>query len=386
MSEIRVDSLSNESNTGGPVLSGITTFSGQQYFIPPSGTTAERPSDCPPGSIRFNTDTAHLEYWNGLVWLEFEASSEHVGVSTFADGISARGTGHRGLLGGMQNSGYTDKIEYLTFSTLGNAQDFGDLTEARGNGVGGCSSRTRGIFLNGYDPGTSSNIIDYVTISSTGDAINFGDSQHKTEGIRAGGNQTRGVSHGGFERANSFNTPETIDYITIASTGNAQDFGDISAGGGHDYHGACSSSVRVLFGGGAQDGGDNARINFVTTSTTGNSTVFGDLTSARQGNAALSNSTRGIWACGGPGAPSNSTIEFLNLATLGDSVDFGNTSFTSGYATANASPTRGIIMGSQTSMDFITIATTGNGSDFGDNGFVGTNADGGFISNGHGGL
>ena len=79
MSEIRVDSLSNESNTGGPVLSGITTFSGQQYFIPPRGTTAERPSDCPPGSIRFNTDTAHLEYWNGLVWLEFEASSVHVG-------------------------------------------------------------------------------------------------------------------------------------------------------------------------------------------------------------------------------------------------------------------------------------------------------------------
>ena len=67
MSEIRVNSLGNETNTGGPVLSGITTFSGQQYFIPPTGTTAERPSGCPPGSIRFNTDSAHLEYWNGLV-------------------------------------------------------------------------------------------------------------------------------------------------------------------------------------------------------------------------------------------------------------------------------------------------------------------------------
>ena len=41
MSEIRVDSIGNESNTGGPVLSGVTEFSGQQYFIPPSGTTAE---------------------------------------------------------------------------------------------------------------------------------------------------------------------------------------------------------------------------------------------------------------------------------------------------------------------------------------------------------
>ena len=35
--------------------------------------------DCPPGSIRFNTDSAHLEYWNGLSWLEFEASSEELG-------------------------------------------------------------------------------------------------------------------------------------------------------------------------------------------------------------------------------------------------------------------------------------------------------------------
>ena len=386
MSEIRVDSIGNESNTGGPVLSGITEFSGQQYFIPPKGTTAERPSDCPPGSIRFNTDSAHLEYWNGLVWLEFEASSVELGNQLVSN--SAGGTGHRGVLGGMQAPGYVVNIEYLTFSTLGNTQDFGDLTEPRGNGVGSCSSRTRGIFINGYQTpaNTSGNTIDYITISSTGDAIDFDDSQNKTEGRRAGGNQTRGISHGGPDRSNSFTTYNVIDYFTIATTGSVQDFGDISVGGGHDYCGACSSPTRVLFGGGSQDGGPNARINFVTTSTTGNSSEFGDLTSARLGNAALSNSTRGIWAAGSPSAPTNSTIDFITLATLGNAQDFGDTTFTATYATANASPTRGIIMGSQTSMDFITIATTGNGSDFGDNGFVGTNADGGFISNGHGGL
>ena len=98
MSEIRVDSIGNESNTGGPVLSGITTFSGQKYFIPPKGTTAERPSDCPPGSIRFNTDSAHLEYWNGLVWLEFEASSEELGDQNNTN--STGGTGTRGLFMG----------------------------------------------------------------------------------------------------------------------------------------------------------------------------------------------------------------------------------------------------------------------------------------------
>ena len=127
MSEIRVDSIGNESNTGGPVLSGITTFSGQQYFIPPKGTTAERPSDCPPGSIRFNTDSAHLEYWNGSVWLEFEASSVELGDQNNSN--SSGGTGTRGLF--MQEEHLHHKqipVDYVTIPTLGNAQDFGDLT------------------------------------------------------------------------------------------------------------------------------------------------------------------------------------------------------------------------------------------------------------------
>ena len=133
MSEARIDSISNESNTGGPVLSGITEFSGQQYFIPPSGTTAERPSDCPPGSIRFNTDSSHLEYWNGLVWLEFEASNVELGhnntaTDIFAAGDSA-GLGTRALFGGGYAPGDVNTIDYISISTFGNAIDFGDLTE-----------------------------------------------------------------------------------------------------------------------------------------------------------------------------------------------------------------------------------------------------------------
>jgi hypothetical protein len=79
MSEARINRISNEKGDGGPSLSGITTFSGLNYFVPPKGTTAERPSDCPPGSIRFNTDSAHLEYFDGLQWLEFEATNDELG-------------------------------------------------------------------------------------------------------------------------------------------------------------------------------------------------------------------------------------------------------------------------------------------------------------------
>ena len=99
MSEARINRISNELGTGGPVVSGITTFSGLNYFVPPSGTTAQRPSNCPAGSIRFNTDSAHLEYFNGISWLDFEAFNVEVGISTNAAGTSG-GLGNRGLFAG----------------------------------------------------------------------------------------------------------------------------------------------------------------------------------------------------------------------------------------------------------------------------------------------
>ena len=123
MSEARIDRISNENNTGGPTLSGITTFSGQNYFVPPKGTTAERPSDCPPGSIRFNTDSAHLEYFDGLQWLELEAFNVELGVNG--------ALGNRGVIGGGYTPADVDTIDFITISTLGNAQDFGNLTDGR---------------------------------------------------------------------------------------------------------------------------------------------------------------------------------------------------------------------------------------------------------------
>ena len=98
MSEIRVNNLSNESSTGGPTISGITTFSGTNFFVPPVGNTAQRPQDPQKGAIRFNTDTAHLEYYKGdtIGWSEIEASNEELGGGTGSN----TGTGARGLICG----------------------------------------------------------------------------------------------------------------------------------------------------------------------------------------------------------------------------------------------------------------------------------------------
>ena len=84
MSEVRVNNLSNENSSGGPTISGITTYSSTNFFVPPQGDTATRPQSCPNGSLRFNTDTAKLEYYKGntIGWVEVEASSHEVGGGT----------------------------------------------------------------------------------------------------------------------------------------------------------------------------------------------------------------------------------------------------------------------------------------------------------------
>ena len=126
MSEVRVNNLSNENNTGGPTISGITTYSGRHFFVPPQGDTASRPADCQPGSLRFNTDTAHLEYFRGntIGWVQIDAepSSDVLGGGTGSN----VGTGTRGFNAGRHV--YEDNIEFITISTLGDSQDFGDLT------------------------------------------------------------------------------------------------------------------------------------------------------------------------------------------------------------------------------------------------------------------
>ena len=65
MSRLNVGNLFNENEDGAPVVSGISTFSSPNYFVPPSGTTAQRPQNPGEGMIRFNTDSGHLEYYTG---------------------------------------------------------------------------------------------------------------------------------------------------------------------------------------------------------------------------------------------------------------------------------------------------------------------------------
>ena len=379
MSEARVTNLSNESNSGGPTISGITTFSGANYFVPPSGTTAERPENAEPGSIRFNIDSKHLEYFKGdtLGWQEVEAINDELNG------------GYRGICAfGRVGPASVNTIDYITISTLGNAADFGDRTVTTRR-YGSASSSTRMCMGGGYDGSSDTDTIDYITMASTGNAIDFGNLLAVARTIAGLSNATRGI-FGGNESPTQLNV---IQYITIAQTGNAVDFGDTTRTG-HQAT-TCSSSTRGLFAGVFGSPGNDNRIDYITIATTGNAVDFGDMTTAANARGGGSNATRGIFAGGYASPDVVNTIDYVTIATLGNAVDFGDMSTAANCPNGvPTSPTRIVFGGGYgvspfpriNTIQYLEIMTTGNTVDFGDLTDGASYGAAGSCSNAHGGL
>ena len=381
MSKINVRSFSNENEDGAPDLVGITTFSATSYFVPTRGTTIQRPSEhVEVGSLRYNTDTKNLEFYRGdtIGWSSFELIDTDLGGGTGSN----TGVGTRGIFGSGE-APHGNTIDFLTISTFGDSTNFGDLTEERMSGGSMGSSETRGIFAGGQHPSpfTFFNVIDFVTIASTGDATDFGDLENKAYNVSGMSTRTRGVAACG-QKGPSFAAVNTIEFITIASTGNANDFGDLSTV--RVLVAGAASSTRGLFAGGHDT---TNVIDYITISSTGDALDFGDLQSgaARKGMLSCSNSTRAVFA--GGETPSNSNIiDFVTIATLGDGQNFGDLTFVTNTSSGTSSPTRGIFAGgSADTIDKVEILTTGDAVDFGNLGRGSSRCYGAF-SNGHGGL
>ena len=389
MSILNVSNLFNENEDGAPVVSGISTFSSPNYFVPPSGSTAQRPSSSGEGMIRFNTDSGHLEYYTGTHWADVIVNNNELGGGTGSN----TGTGTRAVFCRGDSNGPTvnrNIIDYITISTLGNAQDFGDdITTDRQ--AGALASSTRALIAGRSSVSTA---ISFITFASTGDATSFtGTLLSATGGSPAGiSNGTRGIFAGGIAPGATTN----MDYVTIASNSNAQDFGDLSTT--RDSPFGCASSVRGIVAGGftPSPGTKHASIDYVTISSTGNALDFGDMTTGTDNASMASNSTRGIFGGGRhPGNTLINVIEFITIASTGNAQDFGDLLQVRSGGRGAASSTRMVFGGgyfpsspfnnfTNGAIEFVEIATTGNGQGFGDLTVNREQAAG--ASNGHGGL
>jgi len=270
----------------------------------------------------------------------------------------------RGIIGGGWDG--INLIEYITISSASNSQDFGDLTLARwGTAATSNGSNDRGIFAGG----NAINVMDYVTISTTGNAQDFGDLtlDRRNMGACSNGTNNRGVWGGGYRGAAY--DKNVIDYVTISSAGNAQDFGDL-AGNSTGNVGVCgtdnATGGRGIFAGGAT----NYAIDYITISSTGNSSAFGWLNGTTGYLAgAASNGTNNRGLIGG-GTSGTNVIDYITITTTGDAQDFGDLT-RSDYqltATDNGTSDRAVWCGGVATnvIDYVTISTTGNAADFGD--------------------
>ena len=339
MSQFKVDAITNRDGSHGPQLCGITTFTSSGVTLP-SGPT------------------------------------------------EMRGGRGRGVIAGGYNypSGQLNIIQKVEIATTGNATDFGDLARTAYSG-GGFASATRGIYAGGRAEASPFpdifTQIQYITMSSQGGSNDFGDMSYQGgTGVRGASNNTRGLIFGGIYPASPAGINQNnIDFITIASTGDGTSFGSLTT---YQYTAAVASSpTRAVIAGGTRNFGNPTAtlansniIEFITFATRGNAQNFGDLSLAIRGASGASSQTRAVFAGGYDASPighdqGSNQMSYVTIASEGNATDFGDLGATS-YATSVSNSTRGVFGAGPNSpshtnvLEFVTIATTGNAADFGD--------------------
>ena len=364
-------SVSTGATTG---QGGIQSLKVNKTFMPPVGGTADRPTDVKPGMVYYNKDFKTIEFWDGNFWKQVDNTTRR-GRSVHAGGANPVG------------GSYLPDMSHFEHATHGVGLAFGDLTVG-GQGLGGFSSSTRGLFSGRRTPSTNpDNIIDYITIASAGNAIDFGD---MTDQRRLGAtlsSSTRGIMAGGI-------TPSRvniIDYVEMSTIGNAIDFGDTTELFASMNGGGISNGTRGVYNSGESPSAVSGNIQFITISSKGNAVKFGELNVKRRACGMCSNSTRGLFAAGYNGSASTNRIEFITISSTGNGTDFGELARPPlTYTQGSASQTRGFFSGGYfspaitASIDVITIAEGGNATDFGD--LAVPTESGAACSDSHGGL
>ena len=226
------------------------------------------------------------------------------------------------FLGG--NPSYVNVMEYITPASTGNVTDFGDmLVGSAGNGHQ-MSNGIRGVWAGpgrtAGNGGSYNDEIEYITIASTGNGTDFGNLDVNRGGPAGSSNGIRGIIWAGNIDAVPVHTKQ-IQYITISSTGNATSFGQMVRI--VTSHSACGNADRNICFGGFY-GSLQDTIEYINPASTSNTTDFGNLLNGTYIIDGAETAIRGIMI-GGSGAVSyENTIQYVTFASTGNSTDFGN--------------------------------------------------------------
>ena len=302
----------------GTTFADNTKFDTLSYMVPPGGTTTERGrSRGVFGGGESPTSDNVMDYLN----IQSGGRAVDFGDTSITTPTSpAVSSSTRGVFKLWKTPANLNTLEYITIATTSNSTDFGDLI----NGIeqqGTASNATRGLFAGGLYPGSQAhNPVEYITIATTGNGTDFGDLSGTVTGLDGTADTTRAVFAGGIGPGSPWPALNTIEYFTIATTGNATDFGDLNYSARNT--GSTGDSTRGVWMGGTTPSLTNI-IDYVTIQTTGNATDFGDLITASADIGATSNSIRGIMGAGVTPSRVN-TIEQIIIQSIGNASDFGD--------------------------------------------------------------
>ena len=322
MSEFRIDQIKSQDASRGPDVAGITTFTGTSGIVMPSGNTAYRGARGR-GIVYAGYAPSHVLNIDVLNIANLGNAVQFGSDPTPSVQMGANSSSTRMVFGGGATPSPT-QCRYVEIAHTGNSMEFANLTTTR-RGTGCTSNGVRGFFSGGAGPGTPGHeqgkIIDYVNIAAKGNATSFGDlslSRRQGAGL---GSPTRGVFTGGYLHASPYGRYNVIDYITMSSEGNAQDFGDLTSLRG--AIGAGSNATRGFIPGGTTAPNTNTNvIDYLSIASTGNAQDFGDLSVTLHNTGVCPSQTRAVFA--GGYAPGTNVISYVEIATTGDSIDFGD--------------------------------------------------------------
>tara|TARA_A100001391_G_scaffold120850_1_gene82280 strand:+ start:51 stop:1106 length:1056 start_codon:yes stop_codon:yes gene_type:complete len=327
MSEFKVNTITNEDGSYGPQVCGITTF-GSSGIKLPSGPTEFRGGRgkglIAGGNGASDSNMEEIDVIN----IASLGNSQSFGNLT--EGRRDAGAVSSSTRAVFAAGGYpspTTTMDYTIFSSGGGANDFGEYAISLFQPAG-ASNNVRGIFAGGVKPSPTLGYveIEFITIPTTGNSDNFGSLSSDRWAAAGVTNGIRAIFGGGNGLITSLTN--LIEFVTISTLGDAQTFGNLSATN-RNLMGASNNTRGIFAGGRTSPSSPYSFVNtieYITMSTSGNTTDFGDLTLIKVRGAGISSSVRAVFA-GGEGDspfPRLNTIDFVTISSTGNAADFGD--------------------------------------------------------------
>ena len=344
MADFKVNHITGKQGQQGTVLAGVTTVSSTGAMRIPSGSSAYRGNSgrgiFASGWNDSNSTVKNIDYinivstGNATAWGEIITAGMALGSGA---SNNIRGVYCGGFTAAPTNARIST-IQALTIPTAGEIFNFGDL-QFNSQQMSGVGNATRGVYAMGYaypnmSPVSDNSINMHYTMihfMSSANRTDFGDivPGAGSRDLATCETPIRGYFAGGEGTDQSPTNNKNITIKGFANNSESLNFGELST---HSQRGAAvGSATRGCFIIGSSIPAYINTIEYITLTTSGETSDFGDATSnaGSLNNNSASNTIRGVYHIGRstPGGSVLNTLDYITIATTGNAQDFGDLSY-----------------------------------------------------------